>query len=302
MTELPPLNALRAFESVARTGAFTAAGLELGVTSAAVSQQVRNLETYWGKKLFIRQGNRLALSEAGLAAYPAAARAMSTLSELSDTMREIQQAPSLVLSVPHSVAETWLPRKLANLKVPNTSDAPIVARIQVRTEEDPVEFMNTGAHMRIFYGHGIYSEYRVETLFHDSLIAVAAPEFLARHGTSVQGIADQYLIHTTWGPNYASSPSWLDHLPSDRTIDVAAGLRLSASSTALAFARNGFGAALVPSMMAREDIGQGRLLRLEGQETLMPFPYSLAFPFSLQNRPDVQQTLNALTTPERIDR
>ncbi|MCB2120647.1 MAG: LysR family transcriptional regulator, partial [Rhodobacteraceae bacterium] len=54
MHSQPPLNALRAFEVAARHLSFVQAGKELGVTSAAVSQQVRNLEDHVGKRLFIR--------------------------------------------------------------------------------------------------------------------------------------------------------------------------------------------------------------------------------------------------------
>ena len=44
MLKLPPLNALKAFEAAARGGSYVAAAAELGVSAAAVSQQVRNLE------------------------------------------------------------------------------------------------------------------------------------------------------------------------------------------------------------------------------------------------------------------
>jgi Bacterial regulatory helix-turn-helix protein, lysR family len=54
--ELPPLNALRAFEVAARCGSFVLAGADLGVTSAAISAQVRALEEHIGKRLFLRQG------------------------------------------------------------------------------------------------------------------------------------------------------------------------------------------------------------------------------------------------------
>nr|GFD07478.1 hypothetical protein [Tanacetum cinerariifolium] len=70
MKRLPPLNAVRTFEVAARLASFVAAGKELGVSAAAVSQQVRHLEEYFGKKLFVRSGNRLSLTDAGLAIFP----------------------------------------------------------------------------------------------------------------------------------------------------------------------------------------------------------------------------------------
>ena len=64
--KLPPLNAMKAFEVAARNGSFTHAADELGVSSAAVSQQVRNLEAYFGKQLFIRNGNRITMTDAAM--------------------------------------------------------------------------------------------------------------------------------------------------------------------------------------------------------------------------------------------
>ncbi|MBT3931978.1 MAG: LysR family transcriptional regulator, partial [Rhodospirillaceae bacterium] len=54
MYELPPLNGLRAFEAAARNLSFAKAADELHVTPAAVSYQIRALETKLGVKLFRR--------------------------------------------------------------------------------------------------------------------------------------------------------------------------------------------------------------------------------------------------------
>ena len=67
MLNLPPLNALKSFESAARKGSYVAAAAELNVSPAAVSQQVRNLERFFRRKLFTRLNNRIVLTDAGLA-------------------------------------------------------------------------------------------------------------------------------------------------------------------------------------------------------------------------------------------
>src|SRR3954469_4676164 len=63
--QLPPLNALRAFEAAARSESFTRAAEELSVTPGAVSHQVKALEATLGIKLFNRQRQRLLITEAG---------------------------------------------------------------------------------------------------------------------------------------------------------------------------------------------------------------------------------------------
>ena len=62
--QLPPLNALRAFEAVARFLSFTKAADELLVTQSAVSRQVKNLEDILGVPLFLRKA-QLELTEEG---------------------------------------------------------------------------------------------------------------------------------------------------------------------------------------------------------------------------------------------
>src|SRR5437773_10790599 len=62
---LPSLNALKAFEAAARYESFTKAAEELHVTQGAVSHQVKALEAELGVKLFNRERQRLAITEAG---------------------------------------------------------------------------------------------------------------------------------------------------------------------------------------------------------------------------------------------
>src|SRR5262245_6266978 len=68
--DLPPLNALRAFEAAGRHLSITKAASELHVTPAAVSHQVKSLEDYLGMPLFRRVGNALFLTDAGQACLP----------------------------------------------------------------------------------------------------------------------------------------------------------------------------------------------------------------------------------------
>src|SRR5919202_80811 len=62
---LPPLNALKAFEAAARSESFARAAEELCVTPGAVGQQVKALEAALGVRLFHRERQRLATTEAG---------------------------------------------------------------------------------------------------------------------------------------------------------------------------------------------------------------------------------------------
>ena len=85
MRQLPPLNALRAFEAAARHLSFTLAARELGVTQAAISQQVKALESWLNLRLFDRRHRGLQLTHEGARYLPALTRhPLADVRELED--------------------------------------------------------------------------------------------------------------------------------------------------------------------------------------------------------------------------
>src|SRR5690349_12536009 len=76
---LPALESLRVLECCVRLGSFTRAADEIGVTAAAVSLRIRNLEAELGARLFERSGPRL---QATAAAITLAARVGIALSDV----------------------------------------------------------------------------------------------------------------------------------------------------------------------------------------------------------------------------
>lgn len=75
MQKLPPLNAIRAFEAAARHQSFTRAAEELGMTQAAVSYQIKQLEDRLGEPLFVRMPRQVELTSVGRRLAPAVAEA-----------------------------------------------------------------------------------------------------------------------------------------------------------------------------------------------------------------------------------
>ena len=177
MSKLPPLNSVKAFEAAARLGSFVSAAAELGVTSVAIGQQVRNLETYFGKQLFSRHGNRIVLTDAGQSIYPQTSRALGELSAMSARIQERDQQALLVVSAPSSVADLWLPSKLVNF----FACFPQMA-IDIRVDEDPVDLAKLAIDIRISYGNFHYPELQKTSLFHDEVTPLCTPEFMVRHG------------------------------------------------------------------------------------------------------------------------
>ena len=286
---LPPLNALRAFEAAARAGSYVAAAEELGVSPAAVSQQVRNLEGFLGKQLFMRFNNRVVLTDAGRAIFAGASDALQAISTLTHQAMTGVAKSRLVLSVLPSVAHRWLEPRLAAmvLEVPDL-------RFDLRVEEDPVDFARHDIDLRIWYGTNLYPDLSTILLVHDEVLPLCSPGFLRRNpearSLALEGVPDDSLIHTDWGPSFGSHPTWREWFAKAGVArpGTAIGFRVGMSSLALDLARDGAGVALGQRMMAEADIAAGNLVALADLTLRMGHPYCLAHPQSKARKPDLQ--------------
>ena len=106
------LNWLRAFEAAARHMSFTEAAGELGVTQAAVSQQVRQLEDWLGTPLFTRLPRSLALTDAGIAYLPIVRHAFDHLTAGTEDLFGDRDAGPIGVRVTSSLTHTWLVPRL----------------------------------------------------------------------------------------------------------------------------------------------------------------------------------------------
>ena len=88
MDRLPPMSAIRAFEAAGRHENFSRAADELGLTQAAISYQVRQLEDRVGRPLFVREKGRVRLSESGRRLLPALTSGFSGIAEAFAALRE----------------------------------------------------------------------------------------------------------------------------------------------------------------------------------------------------------------------
>jgi LysR family glycine cleavage system transcriptional activator len=298
MKRLPPLNAVRTFEVAARLASFVAAGKELGVSAAAVSQQVRHLEEYFGKKLFVRSGNRLSLTDAGLAIFPQTSRALDDIAAMTVRLLEGEMRTRLIISVPFSLAEVWLAPKLAVLleSYPQLS-------VDVRVEDDPVDLARHDVDIRVSYGDYHYPSLDAIPLVHDQVVPLCAPELWYRHGNSdfdLTRIHESLFIHTQWGPSYASHPTWSDWYASEvgqGSPDPALGRRSGLSSLSITLAKLGCGIALGQKLIAQADLAAGRLIVLSARSLPLGHPYCAFVPAEKRTRPNVQSLIELLGTP-----
>ena len=116
-TDLPPLNALRAFEAAARLQSMTLASKELHVTHGAISKQIRVLEDYLAFALFVRLHKKVLLTDEAKRYLPHVQAALQTLSSAtSDIRRQPTQPQSLAINVLPSLTINWLIPRMEQFK------------------------------------------------------------------------------------------------------------------------------------------------------------------------------------------
>lgn len=276
MLPLPPLNALKYFECAARTGSYVKAARELKVTPAAVSQQVRLLEQFYRRKLFTRLNNRIVLSDAGEAIYAGSAPALEDIGALTTRLLGGADRSALVVSVLPSLAECWFLPRLAR-----RGFAELGLALDLRVEDDPVDFAAEQIDLRVTYGGAPYAELQVVPLFQDEVMPCCSPAIAAGLRGRLADLKDQDFIHTSWGPEFASHPSWNDWFErtgSKRKLELASGHRVSASRLALDFARLGFGVALGQRSLAEDHVQRGELALLAEKGLPLGHAYCAVFP------------------------
>lgn len=112
----PPLNYIRSFECSARHLSFTTAAQELGYTQAAISNHVRALEQYIGRRLFTRYPRSLKLTEMGEAFLPTLRQALDQIDHATEAIVAKARNRTVVVSCPMSLAENWLAGTMAEFR------------------------------------------------------------------------------------------------------------------------------------------------------------------------------------------
>jgi LysR family glycine cleavage system transcriptional activator len=294
MSEHLPLNALRSFECAARCGGFVLAGKELGVSSAAVSLQVKNLESYYGKELFLRLGNKISLTDAGEAIYPDIAAALQQLSRTVEKLKKSRKLSYFVISVLPVLSELWLLPKLQQLI------EALGVSLDIRVENDPIEFEQGAVDLRLTYDARYYKEYYRTEIFTDVATPTCSPAFWDRYGSddgTFGAVPAKYFLQNHWGPAYASEPTWDDWFSSTKSpegLGDASTISFSDTSLVIAAARRGLGIALAPKVLLRDDINDGRLILPSDVSLPMKYSYVAICPHGKLIKKTTQRILELL--------
>lgn len=260
LNRLPPLNALRAFEVVARLGSMSRAAEELSVTPGAVSQQIRQLEEFIGVDLFVRHGRSLEPTDAGRAAAATASEAFDRLGEAVALMRRPIKRTRLTVSVAPSFAGKWLAPRLYRFQELHPG-----IEVWISADSERADLTGGDADLGIRYGPGGDASLDETLLLREEVLPLCSPDLLSR--TPIRRPADlagQTLLHDASPESEVDGADWANWLKTKRVkqVSVRGGVRFNQSALVIDAAVAGRGVALAKRTLAQNDLASGRLVSL----------------------------------------
>jgi DNA-binding transcriptional LysR family regulator len=259
---------LRAFVAIAESGTFTAGAQRVHVTQAAISMQIRQLETEIGARVFVRAPRHVILTEAGehllrrarhmLREHDAALDEIAELAGAERGRLRIGSASAMVLTdeLPAILKELRKQHPRAEIGVTSGTSEALVE--QILAGELDIAFVSLPVDAR-----GI----QTERLSEDQLVAIASPRHkLAKQNTvSAYTLAGERLILGERGGN---TRRLIDQFFAQAGVTLRVAMELSRQAAIRRMVEEDMGVGIVPLRSVREEVEKGKLVRwwIEGAE------------------------------------
>ncbi|MDI1332512.1 LysR substrate-binding domain-containing protein [Pseudomonas sp.] len=258
MAKLPPLSALRAFESAARLKSVSKAATELNVTHPAISHQIKQLERHFGQSLLVKKGRGISVTDAGEELCTALTNAFDNIETACTRLSSSPQRTTLVVASLASVASRWLIPLLPNF----TATHPEV-QIRVVYASRTTENIDPDIDILIRYCDGPYiGQYAAHHLLSGATRPVCSNTLLERIGP-LQTPADFLKTNLLHDENNHAWQEWF----------VSAGYPVPVLDRGMVFedfnlmstaAIASHGIALCPTDLIQDDIARKNLVVLSG--------------------------------------
>jgi LysR family transcriptional regulator, glycine cleavage system transcriptional activator len=265
----PGLRTLRAFDAAARHLSFTRAADDMGVTPAAISNQIKELEDQLGVELFIRTSRTMRLTKEGEILRMAATESLETLAKALHRIKRLENRNQIRVSSTPSVAAKWLVPRLDGFLSAYPS-----ADVRIDVSNTLVDFERDDVDVAIRFGAGKYPGLRADLLFQDTLSPVCSPSLITREKPLEvpRDLLRHTLIHLDWQASGSPWPNWRMWMQAAgiKEFDDKRGLHFGQTSLTIQAAIDGQGIALGDSNLVADDLAAGRLVK--------PFELSLKAP------------------------
>ncbi len=280
MRLIPGMRALRTLMAAGRHLNFTRAADELGLTPAAVSFQIKEIEEQLGVKLFTRTSRTIRLTEPGVILCEAAADALDVMSRaISKAQKAARGTAQLKVTVDPQFATKWLMRRVEHFR---KLHADIDLRFDISYEVRDFEVDDIDVAIR--FGTGRYPGLSASRLFHNVIVPVCSPRLLAsgKPLREPRDLLHHTLAHIEWSRQGVTWPNWRMWMAAAgiNDFDDSNTIVFATSSNAVDAAMTGDAVALADFAMVANDLSEGRLVRPFELSIKVPseFAYFLVYP------------------------
>lgn len=247
---LPPLTALRAFAALAESGSAIAAGASLNVSHAAISQQIKGLETHMGVALVDRSGRRMGLTREGRQLADALDEGFGTIADAIATLTGADAGRPLQITATPQFAASWLMPRLSDFQARHPDIDLMINPSPQRANPAP-----GGIDVALRFGAGQWEGLDAELLVATDIVVTAAPSLVgARAFTDPAQLLDYPWLDELGA---TQSRAWLDRAGvvarrPKAVTQVPGNLMLDG-------ARAGQGVAVMAMTSIDKDVAEGRL-------------------------------------------
>ncbi|CAB3918103.1 LysR family transcriptional regulator [Achromobacter anxifer] len=251
------LTALKVFRQVVERGGFAAASRRMGLSPAAVSKNIAELEAHLAARLLNRTTRRMSLTEAGARYYEQVARILDDLNEAEQSLGPLQQAPSgtLRVSAPMSLSlvrlSAAMPRFLA--RYPQVS-------LDLNLEDRRIDIVKEGYDLAIRGTDRLEDSSLVArklmTLDH---VLCGAPAYFERHGAPASPLALRGMECVQFTLSGHAAEWTFKRGEQTERVPVRGRYKVSSSLAVRDALRAGFGVSLVPRVYVQQDLDSGAL-------------------------------------------
>ncbi|OGS49485.1 MAG: LysR family transcriptional regulator [Erythrobacter sp. RIFCSPHIGHO2_12_FULL_63_10] len=252
MSRLPPLAAVRAFEAAGRHENFSRAAEELGLTQAAISYQIRQLEDRVGMPLFMRERGRVQLSDVGRRLLPAISNGFANIADAFAALRD-EDADVLAVNSSVSFGGTWLSGRIGRfqLRFPDLA-------VRISLDNELIDFGRGEVDAAIRAGNGSWDGLRVDFLIRQHFSPICSPAFIEENDIRepkdllrVERLAPNDRLWTAWFASVGIG------IPPPPRRGVVLDSQLQEASSIM----DGFGIALLTPFYWQPDLASGRLVQ-----------------------------------------
>lgn len=281
LRKLPALNALKAFEAAARHESFTRAAGELCVTQGAVSHQVKALETELGLKLFLRERQRLILTQAGRDYLTVVRDAFDRIAIGTARVLQRQDSGMLTVSTSPDFAAKWLVHRIGRFSAVHPG-----IELRVSAAMHHVDFSREDVDMAVRHGDGTWSGLDAVRLCTERLLPVCSPKILktGRRKAGPGDLAKLPLLHLD---DEAGWTHWL-RAAGVEPPKASGGLILNRASMLIDAAADGQGVALARTALAAWDLLEGRVVVPFDRGPQLKNVYWIVAPRATSNSPKIK--------------